>query len=158
VAVAQEVTATSSALPDRSFTGKVSAIDNRIDETSRTLKVEAELPNDADALKAGMSVVVVLGFPGEARPMVPSMAVQWDRKGSFVWKRDGDEVHRVPITVLSRNSGSVTVVGGLQKGDAVVVEGVQRLREGVKVSDAADRGLPAAPAAMPAASRPGGDG
>ncbi|MEO8667497.1 MAG: efflux RND transporter periplasmic adaptor subunit [Bauldia sp.] len=158
VAIGQEVTATSTALPDQTFTGKVSAIDNRIDATSRTLKVEAEMPNDANVLKAGMSVIVVLNFPGEARPMVPSLAVQWDRKGSFVWKLDGDEVHRVPVRIIARNSGSVTVAGELQKGQQVVVEGVQRLREGIKVAEAGQGAQPPAEgAATGAGKRPAGN-
>jgi RND family efflux transporter MFP subunit len=157
VAVGDAVTATSGALPDQTFTGKVSAIDNRVDEASRTLKVEAQLPNEADVLKAGMSVVVLLSFPGEARPMVPSLAVQWDRSGSFVWKVDGDQARRVPIRIITRNSGSVTVAADLTQGDPVVVEGVQRLRDGGKVAATGTEAAPA-PAATSAAPRAGSDG
>jgi RND family efflux transporter MFP subunit len=143
VATGQEVQATSVALPDQVFTGKISAIDNRIDPTARTLKVKAELPNEANVLKPGMSVVAVLTFPAENRPMVPSLAIQWDRKGSFVWAVDGDTVRRTPIQILQRRNGAVTVAGELRAGDPVVVEGVQRLREGSTVA----RGGAEAPAA-----------
>jgi RND family efflux transporter MFP subunit len=157
VAVGDAVTAISSALPDQTFAGKVSAIDNRVDEASRTLKVEAQLPNDADVLKAGMSVVVLLSFPGEARPMVPSLAVQWDRSGSFVWKVAGDRAQRVPVRIITRNSGSVTVAGELKQGDPVVVEGVQRVRDGGKVAATTTEAIPP-PAATSAAPRAGSDG
>ena len=133
VAVGQAVTATTPALPGQTFKGAVKAIDNRLDPTSRTLRVEAQLPNQADVLKPGMSVAAVLTFPSEARPMVPSLAIQWDRLGSFVWKLDGDVVRRTPIAVVQRRSGSVTVTGDLAAGDEVVIEGVQRVREGSTV-------------------------
>jgi RND family efflux transporter MFP subunit len=157
VTVGEKVIATSPALPDQTFTGRVSALDNRVDAASRTLKVEAELPNEADVLRAGMSVIVLLSFPGEARPMVPSLAVQWDRNGSYVWKVAGDEARRVPIRVIARNSGSVTVAADLQAGDPVVIEGLQRIREGGKVAASGDQ-TPAPAAATSAAARSGGDG
>jgi RND family efflux transporter MFP subunit len=160
VSAGQEVQATSVALPDRVFTGRISAIDNRIDPTARTLKVEAELPNDANALKPGMSVVTILTFPAESRPMVPSLAIQWDRKGSFVWAVDGDTVRRTPVQILQRRNGAVTISGALKKGDPVVVEGVQRLREGSTVARS-DEGGPPAAAAVPAVvgeKRAGSDG
>jgi RND family efflux transporter MFP subunit len=160
VLLGQDVEATSIAVPDQVFAGKVSAIDNRIDPTARTLKLEAVLPNDANVLKPGMSVITVLTFPAEARPTVPSMAIQWDRKGSFVWTLDGDTVRRTPIRILQRRNGAVTVSGELQKGQEVVVEGVQRLREGVKVARASEV-APSAGVAVPAAggeARAGKDG
>ena len=141
VAVGQQVSATTVALPDRVFTGTVSAVDSRVDPTSRTLKVEARLPNDANVLRPGMAVSVALSFAGEQRPVVPSAAVQWDRGGAYVWRLDGDVVHRADVRIVGRRSGTVVVAGGLTADDTVVVEGLQRLREGTTVTligDAAD--------------------
>jgi len=150
IALGQTVTATSAALPDQTFTGAVSAIDNRVDATARTLKIEAELPNQMEVLKAGMSVLAVLEFPGEARPMVPSLALQWDRKGSFVWTLDGDTAHRTPVRIIARQNGSVVVAGDLKKDQEIVVEGVQRLREGLKVARVGNDDSPAAASAASA--------
>ena len=73
-----DVEATASAFPGRTFSGHVSAIDNRIDPDSRTLRVRAELPNPNDLLRAGMSFLVTLKFPGDAYPAVDPLSVQWD--------------------------------------------------------------------------------
>jgi RND family efflux transporter MFP subunit len=142
--------------------GRISAIDNRIDPATRTMRVEATLPNDTANLKPGMAITTDVAVAGEARPSVPSLAIQWDRDGSFVWKLDGEKVSRLPVQIVSRRSGTVTVAGGLAPGDEVVVEGVLRLRNGQTVVKADQNGAagaapePAAtPAGAPVAAEPG---
>ena len=126
--------ATTAALAGQTFKGAISAVDSRVDPVARTLRVEATLPNDADVLKPGMALTVAMCFPGEPHPAVPSLAVQWDRGGSYVWKVDGDVVHRVAVQIIGRRSGAVVVSGELAENDQVVVEGLQRLREGSQVT------------------------
>jgi len=145
VAVGQEVKATAAAIPGVTITGKLSAIDNRIDSTTRTLKVEATLPNEAENIKPGMAINIAFSVAATPRPAVPSLAIQWDRDGSFVWKVDGDTVHRAAVQVIARRSGTVTVAGDLGEGDEVVVEGVLRLREGQKIARESETGSPAKP-------------
>jgi len=134
VAVGEEVNATAAAIPGVTITGKLSAIDNRIDETTRTLKVRATLPNETEDIKPGMAINIAFSVAVTPRPAVPSLAIQWDRDGSFVWTVDGDTVHRTAVQVVARRSGTVTVAGDLGEGDEVVVEGVLRLREGQKIA------------------------
>src|SRR3954468_8428857 len=86
VAVGQQVTATTAALPGRTFVGTISAVDSRVDATARTLRVEAKLPNDANVLRPGMAISVAMDFPGEMHPVVPSLSVQYDRNGAYVWR------------------------------------------------------------------------
>jgi multidrug efflux pump subunit AcrA (membrane-fusion protein) len=81
--------------------------------------------------------------------------VQWDRQGPFVWKLDGEVVRRTPVQILARRSGVVTVAADLDEGDQVVVEGVLRLREGLKVQPSAtDGGEPVARAGEPGTPKP----
>lgn len=152
------VTATAASKPDSAIPGKITAIDTRVDPAARTLKLEATL--DAEAANAigvrpGMSVVVALAFEGEKQLAVSALSIQWDRNGSYVWAVAEDTAKRVPIVVLERQSGRVLVSGeGLAEGDRVVVEGLQRLREGAKVTElglAQGRGEKAADAASSAA-------
>ncbi len=136
VAIGQPVTASTEALTGRTFKGTISAIDNRVDPVARTLHVEATLPNDASVLKPGMALTVAMSFPGKPQPSVPSLAVQWDRSGAYVWKVTDGSAHRVSVQILGRRSGAVIVSGDLTANDAVVVEGLQRVREGSKVTEA----------------------
>lgn len=133
ISLGQPVRATAPALPGVAIEGELSALDNRIDSVTRSLRVEATLPNDDADIRPGMSIHLVLAVQGQPRPSVPSLAIQWDRAGAYVWKVDGDTVVRVPVQVVSRRSGDVTVAADLGAGDRVVVEGVLRLREGSKV-------------------------
>ena len=55
-------------------------------------------------------------------------------RGSFVWKLNGDTVTRVGVTILDRHGRSVVVLSDLSDKDQVIVEGVQSLREGIKVA------------------------
>ncbi|MCX5497567.1 efflux RND transporter periplasmic adaptor subunit [Kaistia dalseonensis] len=134
----QSVTAIADSAPDNPIPGKLTAVDSRVDAATRSLKVEATL--DAAAalavgVKPGMSVKTALSFEGAKRLTVSALAIQWDRNGSYVWKVDGDAAKRVSISVLERQSGRVMVSGDLAEGDKIVVEGLQRLREGAKVAE-----------------------
>jgi RND family efflux transporter MFP subunit len=136
IAIGQPINGTVSGYPGKAFSGRVSAIDSRVDATARTLRLQATLMNDQELVKPGMAVTVSIEFPGEARSAVPSLALQWDRQGSFVWKLDGDVARRSAVNVLQRQSGVVIVQGGVQPGDQVAVQGVQRLRDGATVARA----------------------
>ena len=61
--------------------------------------------------------------------------MQWDRTGAYVWKIAAGSAHRVAVQILGRRSGTVIVTGDLAENDPVVVEGLQRLREGSKVTE-----------------------
>lgn len=131
----QPVAATAQGLPASEFDGRVTAIDSRIDQATRTLRLEADLDNRDGVLKTGMAISVSLEFDTEEQLAVPTLSVLWDRQGSFVWKIADATAHRSKVTILSRQSGTVLVQGDLAMGDTVVVEGTQRLREGGKVKE-----------------------
>ena len=66
--VGGRLTASPIARPEEVFDGTVSAVDNRVDDNSRTLLVQAEIPNDRDTLRAGMSFRISVEFPGDTYP------------------------------------------------------------------------------------------
>jgi RND family efflux transporter MFP subunit len=121
------------------------ALDNRVDETSRTLLVQAALANKDDRLRPGMALRMSLAFTGESHPAVDPLSIQWGADGAFVWAvRDGKAL-RLPIRILQRNSDAVLVEGDFQSGDLVVTEGVQALRPGSEVQLAPQDGAAPAP-------------
>jgi len=115
------------------FSGHVSAIDNAIDETSRTLRVRCEIVNKDDSLRAGMSFRVTLLFPGDSFASVDPLAIQWTGQGAYVWRLEGNKTTYLPVTIIQRNADSVLVGGDLAEGEMVVVQGVQNLRDGAQV-------------------------
>lgn len=142
MAVGGRLSASPIARPDQVVEGTVSAVDNRVDDKSRTLLVQAEIPNDNDTLRAGMSFKVEVRFPGDTYPAVDPLAIQWGTDGAFVWVvRDG-KAKRTRVNIVQRNTESVLVsADGIAPGDTVVTEGVHAVREGAEVLIA--RGEPA---------------
>lgn len=122
------------ALPGQTFGGDISAIDTRIDPASRTLQVQAEIPNPEGVLRAGMSFTVSLAFPGEEYPAVNPLAILWSAQGSYVWKYHDGKATRVMAEIIQRNSDGVLVRGDLKPGDAIITEGILQLSEGATVT------------------------
>jgi RND family efflux transporter MFP subunit len=133
VAVGQPLTATPIAMPGQTFKGTVSAVDNRLEEASRTLLVRAKIENVGDKLRAGMSFQVAMGFPGDTYPSVDPLAIQWGTDGAFVWAIQGGKAKRTPVRIIQRNSESVLIDAPIMAGDIVVTEGVHAVREGADV-------------------------
>lgn len=131
--IGHPISGTAIGLPGRQINGAVSAIDSRVDPDTRIFKVEAVLEEGIDGLKPGMSIMMVADFEGEPRAAVPSLAIQWDRQGSFVWILDGDTARRTAVQIIGRRSGAVIVAGEIELGSEVVVEGLQRMRDGITV-------------------------
>lgn len=156
IAVGAPLSATPIARPNEVLEGTVSAVDNRLDEESRTLLVQAKLDNERDTLRPGMSFQVSMRFPGDSYPSVDPLAIQWGTDGAFVWAvRDGRAV-RVSVRIVQRNTESVLVAAELTEADSVVTEGVHVVRDGAELLVASNRTQPAAIGAnAPAASGSG---
>ena len=139
VRVGDAVQATAISTPGEVIEGRIAALDNRVDEASRSLKVRAMIGNADDRLRAGMAFRIDLAFTGDSYPAVDPLAIQWGADGAFVWAvRDG-KARQVPIRILQRNAADVLIEAAFQPGDLVVTEGVQTLRPGAEVSVAPPR-------------------
>lgn len=118
------------------FEGVVTDLSSRIDATTRTLSVRGRIPNAEDRLRTGLAFAITLPLVGQGFPAVPSVAIRWQRKGSYVWAIRNKKAVRVEASVIKRNGPWVLVDADLKPEDYVVVEGVQNLRDGrhVKVT------------------------
>ena len=125
--------------------GQIAEIGSRIDPVSRTFRVRARVANPEDRLRPGMSFRVILNLRGPVFPVVPEVAVQWGGEGSYVWLVEEDTVRRVGVTIVQRQEGRVLVDGELPAGSRVVVEGVQRMREGTRISQYREEALAGTP-------------
>ncbi|MEX0954911.1 MAG: efflux RND transporter periplasmic adaptor subunit [Rhizobiaceae bacterium] len=152
IRVGAPVSATSIARPGESFEGEVSAVDNRIDEQSRTLHIQALISNRDETLRAGMSFRVTMRFPGDVHVAVNPLAIQWGSDGAYVWSIDNGMGRRVPVRIIQRNTDTVLVDAGIEPGAMVVTEGIHLVREGEPVHTAEQNG-PATSEAGPDAPR-----
>ncbi|MBP2549062.1 RND family efflux transporter MFP subunit [Neorhizobium galegae] len=133
IAPGMAVEASSISRPGESFAGKVESIDNRVDAASRTIRVRARIDNRSDVLRAGMSFAVSMRFEGETFPAVDPLSVQWDAEGAYVWKIADNKAFKVRVGIIQRNADTVLVKADLKPDDRIVVEGLQRVREGQPV-------------------------
>jgi RND family efflux transporter MFP subunit len=133
IAVGQDIKATAQANPSRIHDGVITGIGSRVESDSRTLPIQAQLKNQDDSLRPGMSFNLTLNFTGQSYPAVDPLAIQWDSTGSFVWRLVADKVERVPVQIIQRNPESVLVASELATGDDVVTEGLLSLRPGMNV-------------------------
>lgn len=134
VAVGMQMSATSIARPNQVFEGAVSAVDNRLDEASRTLHVQARIGNPDDTLRAGMSFQVSMRFAGDTYPSVDPLAIQWGADGAFVWAIGEDgRAKRTPVRIVQRNTESILIDADIRAGVEVVTEGIHVVREGAEL-------------------------
>lgn len=134
VTVGMPMSATSIARPNQVFEGAVSAVDNRLDEASRTLHVRARIGNPDDTLRAGMSFQVSMRFAGDTYPSVDPLAIQWGADGAFVWAIGEDgRAKRTPVRIVQRNTESVLIDADIRAGVEVVTEGIHIVREGAEL-------------------------
>lgn len=128
------VEATSIAFGVERFQGVIADVDSRIDPQVRTLTIRAVIDNSDDRLRPGLSFLVETVFEGERRTAVPLLSLQWDRDGSYLWRVVDERVQRVNVEIIERGDTRALIAGDLAPGDIVVLEGVQRLRDGAPVA------------------------
>lgn len=139
VKIGAQLSATPIANPNKAYSGTVSAIDNRIDEASRTLLVKAKIANPADSLRAGMSFQITMKFPGDSYPAVSPLAIQWGSDGAYIWTIVDGKAKRVAVRIIQRNTETVLVDAPIVSGDMVVTEGTQSVSEGGEVAIAGEQ-------------------
>ncbi|ARY14449.1 MULTISPECIES: efflux RND transporter periplasmic adaptor subunit [Brucella] len=149
IKVGQPLTAESTAFPGEIYKGRINAVDNMLDEASRTLHVRAEVPNAEDRLRAGMSFSVTILFPGDNYPSVDPLAIQWGADGSYVWRIENGIAKKIPVRIVQRSSDNILIDGPVKRGDMIVTQGVQTVRDDAPVRVKGEQGVSAlAPAAM----------
>jgi len=119
-------------------TGRLTLIDNAIDQLTGTIRLKARFENEDERLWPGQFVNVrVVLDTRRAVPTVPAQAVQDGPDGPIVYVvGPGDTAHRKAIEVAAVQDGVAVVTQGLAPGERVVVNGQFRLTEGARISAA----------------------
>jgi multidrug efflux system membrane fusion protein len=116
--------------------GRITFVDNAVDQTTGTIKVKATFPNENRRLWPGqfLNVVVRLATIPHAL-VVPSSAVQTGPQGQYVFVVKPDSTADLRVVTVDRTAGSETVLkAGVAPGDVVVTDGQLRLLPGSRVS------------------------
>ena len=117
-------------------TGKLTGIDNQVDQTTGTVKIKAEFPNAHFQLWPGQFVNVRLKVETIDKALViPTSAVQRGPIGAFVYVIGANNIVTAkPVTVTQQTETNAVIAKGLTVGDRVVTTGFANLADGAKVS------------------------
>nr|WP_239090193.1 efflux RND transporter periplasmic adaptor subunit [Marinomonas ostreistagni] len=136
-----EVTLTSDAYPEQTFTAYVNAVEPQVNANTRNIRVQALLDNREQTLRPGMYVNVALAIDTrEAAIVVPNTAVQTSAQGHMVTVVRGDNATEqgnaevVPVEVGERIGEQILIRSGLQANDVIVTVGQNRLQPGAEVT------------------------
>ncbi len=116
--------------------GTLLTVDNEIDATTGTSRLKAVFPNGDDALFPNQFVNVRLSLETKRNEtIIPSVAIQRGPTGTFVYVVQDDSTVAVRPVKLGLSEGNdVSIADGLQPGENVVVDGAEKLTEGMKVT------------------------
>ena len=141
--IGQPVEVTTGTYPNQVFKGKITAIDARVSNDTRSIEVQATLPNDDLKLKPGMFVVVHTLLPRQADVVtVPQSAINYSIYGNSVFvivmktDKDGKQTPYVEeryVSIGEQRFNLASILKGLKAGDQVVVNGQISLRSGIPV-------------------------
>lgn len=134
VNVGQSVAITTSAWPDRNFSGRIARISPNVTPTSRTLTVEAEIENGSGVLKPGQFATVrILESRAAPATLVPARAVRTESGVSRVFViKDGHAQERL-VQVGQTEGDLVEVKSGVAKGENVATSNIEQLSDGMAV-------------------------
>ena len=121
------------ARPDQVFHGTVSRIAPALDENSRTLLIEAEVPNADGMLKPGYFAHVTMDLGHDRALFIPNAAVLRYAGVARVFVFKDGAVRSREITTGSIEGDQIEIISGLKQGERVVVSDVDRLADGTLV-------------------------
>jgi len=134
LAIGQRVTFNVASI-DRELSGTVDFVDPVVQVPARTILIKARVPNPNRALKPGMFVEARLAT--EVRPtaiVVPEDAILPLEGADYVWVVSDSTASRRQVTLGVRKPGFVEISEGLDRGEQVVVGGLQMIYEGASVA------------------------
>jgi membrane fusion protein (multidrug efflux system) len=131
----QEVVLTVDGFAGREFKGKVNIVFPNVEEKTRTLQVEALIPNSDGVLKPGLFAKVILYTAGERDTfVVPITALLYEAETVKVFIIEGDRAKERKVKLGSKYGEMMEIVEGVKEGEKVVATGQQNLSAGAKVS------------------------
>jgi multidrug efflux system membrane fusion protein len=124
--------------------GALTTLDNQIDAATGTLRLKAEFANGQEELFPNQFVNVRLNVAVQQGAVtIPQDAVQYGSAGNYVYVIEQNKAQIRQVKLGATDNGLVAVEDGLQTGDLVVLEGLDRLRPGRAVEVITDQPVPA---------------
>lgn len=128
------VRASTRSLPERAFDGEVTFVDSEVDAATRTVRLEATLPNETGKLRPGQFMRAEVVLERREALTVPEAAVLTRGPVTYLYAlTEGAVAKRRTVETGLRRDGWVEITDGLEPGDRVITAGLQRVRSGSPV-------------------------
>lgn len=130
----QSVSITTSAWPDRNFSGRVARIAPNVSATSRTMTVEAEIENSSGVLKPGQFATVrILQERADPAVLVPARAVVTDAGVSRVYVIKNGHAEQRLVQTGQTEGDLIEIRSGIAADDLVATSNMEQLSDGIAV-------------------------
>jgi membrane fusion protein (multidrug efflux system) len=135
VQAGQPVVLTTDSLPGRTFRGTVTRHSGALDESTRSLIVEADLPNADLTLRPGMYASVRIGVEKRTGVMlVPAAALVREKAAGFLFTLVDGKAVRVPVKYGFNDGTNVEIIEGIAENARVLIPGKVALANGQPVN------------------------
>ena len=118
---------------EKRFIGKIETISSRIDPSTRSILSRIIVDNSKSEIIPGQLMTVKIIYDEINQIGVPESAVTIQGNTAFVYTVSDETAEKKDIKIGKRNFGKVSVLSGINEGDIVIVEGVSKVRNKVKV-------------------------
>jgi membrane fusion protein (multidrug efflux system) len=124
-------------LPDKTiypYSGSIELFDRAVDPQTGTLKIRLKFPNPKRLIRAGMTCSVrVLNRNENKMVLIPYKAIVEQMGEYFVYVVEQDTARQHKVAMGAQVSNKVVIMNGLNPGEKIVVDGIQKLKNGVAV-------------------------
>ena len=135
IAKDQPVTLTVDGLPGRAFEGKVTRFSYALDEATKTMLTEIELPNPKLELRPGMYATVKLGIERkEDALLVPAAGILMEKANASVFTIGDNKAKKIPVKTGFNDGAKVEILSGIESKDAVILLGKRTPNNGQTVN------------------------
>ncbi len=134
IQVGQPVVVTTDSLPGRTVRGTVTRHSGALDEATRSLLVEADVPNADGTLRPGMYVMVKIGVEKHADALlVPAAALIREKAAGFLFTFADGKATRVPVKYGFNDGTNAEILEGIAENARVIIPGKTTLVSGQAV-------------------------
>lgn len=138
--VGQPVKVSVEGMPGKVFEAKISRMAYALDEATRTMLVEADLPNKDLTLRPGMYATVRVGLDHhENALLMPVAGLVMEKAAAFAWVLRENAARKLPLKIGFNDGVNVEVLSGLTESDRVITAGQAALRDGMLVKSGEGR-------------------
>lgn len=139
----QPITAKVDAYPGEKIAGRIAKLDTRIDERTRALTARAEFPNPDRRIKPGMMMRVAIAQGQRQALAAPETALSVQGDNAFVYAvgKKGERMvaEQRPVLTGVRQDGFVEIKDGVEAGEKLVADGLNKVQPGAPIRPAGGR-------------------